>query len=470
MLIRPEQRDPSRPGSPLTDDEIVERAKSAKNGDKFARLWAGDISGYSSASEAELALCSMLAFWTGGDAAQIDRLFTRSQLMRDKWNRADYRARTIQKAVEGCREVYGGGAAAFPAPAPDLADIEAQIDNIVRRHTKDGPLGAAQQQALLAEIRDLYAPIAGADPTSAAILEEAIIDKLKAAGIKVGIVRKALQDAAKALQDAAKAAQDRQHAEQSFNDANGNFSPLRAAQAIEKGGRFIFAHDTDSGAGRLLEYREGVWRPLIDLEIRVQKLLGESTSRHKVQEVVDALERDVPRRPWDHFNPDRLLVNCRNGMLDPRTLQLRPHSPDDWSTVQIPVEWDPEADTSEVEKYLRTTFQNPDDPEDDSLVEPVLMWIGLLCTLYVGSKKLLILVGGTDTGKTQFIVLIRALLGDENVVEEGLQALTTDKFAKGRLEGNLMCWEDDLTDATIRDPGIIKSLTGGVTTIRIERK
>src|SRR5262249_40583233 len=56
---------------------------------------------------ADLALCSMLAFWTGGDAEQIDRLFGESKLTRPKWEkRLDYRQRTIAKALKGRTEYY----------------------------------------------------------------------------------------------------------------------------------------------------------------------------------------------------------------------------------------------------------------------------------------------------------------------------------------------------------------------------
>ena len=87
----------------LDDRDLLTRAMRAKNGAKFARLWHGDTSGYASPSEADLALCSHLAFWTGGDRGRIDRLFRRSALMRDKWNerRADRTigSMTIDRAV-----------------------------------------------------------------------------------------------------------------------------------------------------------------------------------------------------------------------------------------------------------------------------------------------------------------------------------------------------------------------------------
>ena len=53
------------PGSFLTDEEVVQKAASAANGEKFAGLYDGDISGYPSQSEADLAFMTMLAFWCG---------------------------------------------------------------------------------------------------------------------------------------------------------------------------------------------------------------------------------------------------------------------------------------------------------------------------------------------------------------------------------------------------------------------
>src|SRR5262249_32924085 len=66
-------------GTSMTDDEVLDVARHAANGAKFERLWSGDITGYSSRSEADLALCCRLAFYTRGDAARVDRLFRLSK-------------------------------------------------------------------------------------------------------------------------------------------------------------------------------------------------------------------------------------------------------------------------------------------------------------------------------------------------------------------------------------------------------
>jgi len=71
----------------LNDQQLIAKARRAKNGDAFARLWNGDTTAHNgNHSDADLALCSHLAFWTGRDAAQIDRLFRQSGLMRRKWD------------------------------------------------------------------------------------------------------------------------------------------------------------------------------------------------------------------------------------------------------------------------------------------------------------------------------------------------------------------------------------------------
>lgn len=104
-------------GAPLDleDEEIVERAMNARNGWKFSHLWNGDIAGYVSHSEADQALCNLLAFWTDRDAPRMDRLFRQSGLYRNegrarKWDTkrggATYGEMTIANAIDGCPEGY----------------------------------------------------------------------------------------------------------------------------------------------------------------------------------------------------------------------------------------------------------------------------------------------------------------------------------------------------------------------------
>lgn len=98
----------------LPDAGVIQRAISAKNGDLFKRLMAGDTAGYDEQdggqNGADIALCNILAFWCNKDAAQMDRIFRTSALMRPKWDRptagSTYGAITIQDAISRVSDTY----------------------------------------------------------------------------------------------------------------------------------------------------------------------------------------------------------------------------------------------------------------------------------------------------------------------------------------------------------------------------
>lgn len=84
-----------------SDGWIIRHASGAsgQSGIKFRALFeSGDISGYPSASEADIALCALLAFWCDRNHEQIDRIFSQSKLYRPKWERQNYKYDTIKKA------------------------------------------------------------------------------------------------------------------------------------------------------------------------------------------------------------------------------------------------------------------------------------------------------------------------------------------------------------------------------------
>lgn len=99
-------------GIDLDDEELLEKATNATNGEKFERLWNGNTRSYESQSEADMALCFLLAFWTGGDATRMDQLFQQSGLMREKWDEVHYAdgstygEKTVERAIARTSEFY----------------------------------------------------------------------------------------------------------------------------------------------------------------------------------------------------------------------------------------------------------------------------------------------------------------------------------------------------------------------------
>ena len=89
-------------------EDIIAALRWDRNAPKFVRLFdRGDITGYASQSEADAALCAIIAFRAGPNPALIDAIFRRSALYRDsKWERDDYRRSTIICGIEARRGVY----------------------------------------------------------------------------------------------------------------------------------------------------------------------------------------------------------------------------------------------------------------------------------------------------------------------------------------------------------------------------
>lgn len=84
------------------DEEILDKARNGKNGsgETFRRLYdEGNWSGYPSQSEADLWLFEKLLYYADGNVSTSCKLFEKSGLMRPKWERDDYRERTINRAL-----------------------------------------------------------------------------------------------------------------------------------------------------------------------------------------------------------------------------------------------------------------------------------------------------------------------------------------------------------------------------------
>jgi hypothetical protein len=115
------------PASILSDEEIIAKAKAAANGAKFIELFdRGGTDNYSNDhSGADMALLNLLAFWTRQDAAQMERLFDMSALgQRGKWrDRADYRQRSIDRAIRDAQNIYEP-----PQKSDPLTDFDAWGD------------------------------------------------------------------------------------------------------------------------------------------------------------------------------------------------------------------------------------------------------------------------------------------------------------------------------------------------------
>lgn len=118
-------------GNGMSWHDIFAVLKKSKNYSKFEALFKADFEAYNQSrwvknatgeidqSMYDAALCSLLAFWTGGNRSLMDAIFRRSALMRPKWDQKNrgsmtYGDRTISAAIQHCSHFFG-----LPDPEPE---------------------------------------------------------------------------------------------------------------------------------------------------------------------------------------------------------------------------------------------------------------------------------------------------------------------------------------------------------------
>lgn len=138
-------------GADVDDEALLERMYASRSGDAIRALMAGNCSAQGGdRSAADMALCSHLAFWCAGDAARMDRIFRRSGLIRDKWDSrrggTTYGAQTIERAVEGCTELYRPRERRADRPSPPVRPSRVNDKNMCSTAAPDTDGGGSPDE------------------------------------------------------------------------------------------------------------------------------------------------------------------------------------------------------------------------------------------------------------------------------------------------------------------------------------
>lgn len=160
------------------------------------------------------------------------------------------------------------------------------------------------------------------------------------------------------------------------------------------------------------------------------------------------------------FNADENIINFRNGILDLRTLELKEHSHEYLSTIQIPCDWKPELSWDDAPTFARfMTDLMGDDEETKSFL---LQFIAVAISQIHGwrLKKILLLVGDGNTGKSILRELTMHLIGLDNCVSIELKRLG-ERFGSSALYGKRLAGSGDLGTVELSDVELLKQASGG---------
>jgi P4 family phage/plasmid primase-like protien len=123
-------------------------------------------------------------------------------------------------------------------------------------------------------------------------------------------------------------------------------------------------------------------------------------------------------------------LNVRNGILDLVTFELEPHNPAYLFTIQLPVDYDPNAKSEIVEEFFHRVLY-------EDTIDVVWEFVGFCFTPSYVHRAILFLIGPPRSGKTTLLEYIRRLLGNANTSALPLETLANSHFALGGLFGML---------------------------------
>jgi putative DNA primase/helicase len=220
--------------------------------------------------------------------------------------------------------------------------------------------------------------------------------------------------------------------------------------------------------GSILYYREGVY--VEGGEAKVDALLHKSFHGFGFFHTISTPKQIIAHLKGltmvskDKFDANLDIINMKNGLYDWRKGILYSHTPDYPSQVQIPVNYNPDADCKLILSELRLVI-SPDD------VMKFLEFAGYCLYRQYPIQKAFILLGPGRTGKSCVLDVLRRFVGDANSCSVSLSNLANNRFAGSDLFGKMLDVVNEMDSGELLSSDLFKQITGGSKDpIRAERK
>lgn len=389
-----------------TADEIVKAAVNSRSGGKFSALYKGDISGYSSQSEADMAFCNMLAFWTGCDAGKMDMIYRSSGLMRDKWDRqqsgSTYGALTIQKAITDCTQVYSAN------PDNDFS-VNFTDKNPPDKESEHTRLYSFDDTGNAQRFVDLFG-------------EQ---------------VRYCYTDKKWFYYDGRKWCVDNTGAVKRLAD--------KAVACMAAETKVYEQTDAEEGT---------------EMSKAFEKHMKISRSNKSKNAMLNEVMHHVPILPaqMDRY---KAVLNTPGGVINLKTGELMPHNVTDYLTKMTAVEYSENADCPHWLAFLDDIFGG-----DKDLIRYVQKAVGYSLTGATSEQCAFFLFGTGRNGKSTFLDIIRDIFGDyaANIQPETIMVRKAQSSAINsdiaRLKGARLVTSVEPNEGVRINEGLLKQLTG----------
>lgn len=388
----------------LSEQEIINKIINSQNGEKFNALYSGDFSDYPSQSEADMAFCSILAFWCGGNTDLMDRIYRTSGLMRDKWDRrqagSTYGAITLNRAVASCQSFY-----------------EPQVQDDYQISIKNPSVPTVVGPPKL--------PMRTLDDTGNA-------ERMKDAYGK--------------------------HLRYNYTDKRWMYYKDGKWHYDDRGMVYVAA----DGVLERMKQELRAWTKHEDGKFlqEYQKHMKRTRSNAAKRAMVKEFEHLVSISPAD-LDTNKTLVNSRSGILDLATGRISPHNSELYMTRMLgtsmpvtpknPVLW---------LRFLDDIFDG-----DKELIRYVQKSLGYSLSGLTSEQCVFFLYGSGRNGKSTFLEVIRTILGEyaTNIQPESIMVKNNNSSANtdiARLKGARLVTSVEPNEGMRLNEGLLKQLTG----------
>lgn len=436
----------------FSDEELKEKIKNSKNADDFIRLYyRGDLSMHKGDhSAADIALCTILAFWTGRNQAQIDRMFRSSALMREKWDQkrsetnrhgvplsaGTYGSQTIEYACYGQRDVY-------TPPKEKIVISTVQANNIVAQNNESEANIDDNGDPILKNIKKTFKTYALNDTGNAErffdyfgelFLFNTDRNKYMYWNNKTWIV-------------------------DNFNYAKKYADSLIAILNQEIASYEKSMEDVTDEAK--LKRMEMILKAMCQNVTRLSNKAGKEAMLSELQHL-----HNMPVVNGD-FDTQENLLNTLSGVVDLTNGEVMPYDKNLMLSMNTNCKVSYE-EPKEWLKFLAGIYKRDNEQETKELIDFTQKWLGYALTGRKNKDKLIILHGEGSNGKSTFTQTVKNIFGDYGktmnsalLVQNQNSSSQSTEFALSALLGARFVSTSETAEGKLLDETTIKQMTSG---------
>ena len=446
----------------MSDYELIEKIRNSQQGREFMRLYNGDMSAYNNDhSAADMALCKILAFWTGCDTARMDRIFRQSALMRDKWERkwgdGTYGSHTLDLAVSTQREIYNpivkDEKIVIPIKENNGKPITPQGD-IVEFDEKNDPVVKIKQvfksysltdTGNAERFYDYFGEYFRYDTKAKAFLfwngktwtYDSKIYIKKYADILIDVLKQEIKQTEQKIEELIKS-------EETPDDESNN--------SIDKN-KSLRNWGMKQYEDLLKSQRENMKR--VSNKAGKEAMIVEFQHLHEISVVTE------------EFDTQSYLLNTDSGVVDLRDGKILPFDRNYRLSKNTKVMVSYEEPKTFI-KFLHDIFKRPNESETEEIVNTVQMFFGGALMGRTNKDSVGILWGNGSNGKSTFVKIMKKAFGDygktvnpELLLQQKNSSMQSTEFAFASLKGARLLTMSETDEGERMSDKTIKKLTSG---------